>query len=107
MSDTPNAGGFSVVPSPEGRGRKERSIVALETLLDALTDEAKLKEINRAFYDFAKGDPNGFGVQFAVLLQAHCLAMKDFPERAEELIKSLTKKLSALMLSYQNTLKES
>ena len=107
MNEPPKFRNLSVVKPTDSPSQKERSITALELLLDGLTDEAKLREINRAFYDFAKGDPNGFGVQFAVLLQAHCLAMKDFPERAEELMKALTKKLSALMLSYQTTLKES
>jgi hypothetical protein len=103
----PPFGGLSVVPAPDDPDRKQRSIVALEFLLEGLTDEDKLREINRAFYDFAKGDPNGFGVQFAVLLQAHCLSMKAFPERSRQLLEDTLKTFRAMMLAYQTSLKTS
>ena len=107
MGEPPCLSDLSVVPGPEPPpAEPETRRVALELLLEGLTDEAKLREVNRAFYHFARGDPDGFAVQFAVLLQAHCLALKAGPQRIHQALQTETQRLSALLMAYQTALED-
>jgi hypothetical protein len=49
----------------------------LDMLLSGITDPSERKAVTEAFYDFAKGDPCGFSVRFAVLIKAHTLAIQN------------------------------
>jgi len=108
MAEPPPFRDLSVVPGPDfpSAAPPEKRLVALELLLEGLTDEAKLREINRASYHFAKGDPDGFAVQFAVLPQAHCLALKAGPERIHQAWEAETQRLGALLMAYQTALED-
>ena len=107
MAEPPRPSALSVVPGPEPPlPSPETRRVALELLLEGLTDEAKLREVNRAFYRFARGDPDGFAVQFAVLLQAHCLALKAGPQRIHQALAAETQRLGALLMAYQTALED-
>jgi hypothetical protein len=65
MSEQQNLLGFAQVSpdSPE-----------LEFLLHGCTDDNERNVVRYAFHAFARGDPGGFSIQFAVLLQAHARA---------------------------------
>src|ERR1700730_17657219 len=53
----------------------------LEFLLHGCTDDNERNVVRYAFHAFARGDPGGFSIQFAVLLQVHAPAPKSEPER--------------------------
>jgi hypothetical protein len=56
----------------------------LEVMLSGCATDAERKAVRDAFHTFAQGDPGAFGVQFAVLLQAHANALKSASERITE-----------------------
>jgi hypothetical protein len=56
----------------------------LGILLSGCVRDAERKAVREAFYTFAQGDPGGFSVQFAVLLQAHARVLNRAPERLRE-----------------------
>jgi len=56
--------------------------------------DAERKAIREAFYTFAQGDPGGFSVQFAVLLQTHAHMLKCAPE---QLRKALAMELAQMI----------
>jgi hypothetical protein len=70
----------------------------LEFLLMGLT-EAQKRTVIEAFYGFARGDAQGFNARFAVLLQVHALALKNYPSKLKKFfdaeIKSLGEEISA------------
>ena len=53
----------------------------LEFLLHGCADDSERNVVRYAFHAFARGDPGGFSIQFAVLLQAHARGLKSVPER--------------------------
>ena len=53
----------------------------LGILLKGCATDAERKAVHEAFYTFAQGDPGGFSVQFAVLLQTHARMLKCAPEQ--------------------------
>ena len=53
----------------------------LEIMLRSCANDAERKAVREAFYTFAQGDPGGFSVQFAVLLQSHARVLKSAPEQ--------------------------
>jgi hypothetical protein len=58
----------------------------LEFLLHGCTDDNERNVLRYAFHAFARGDPGGFSIQFAVLLQAHARALKSVPERLRKVV---------------------
>jgi len=58
----------------------------LEILLGGCATDAERRAVGEAFYTFAQGDPGGFSVQFAVLLQAHACVLKCAPERLRKVL---------------------
>ena len=58
----------------------------LEFLLRGCTDDNERNVVSYAFHAFARGDPGGFSIQFAVLLQAHARALKSVPERLRKVV---------------------
>jgi hypothetical protein len=58
----------------------------LDFLLHGCTDDNERNVVRYAFYAFARGDPGGFSIQFAVLLQAHARALKSVPERLRKVV---------------------
>jgi hypothetical protein len=58
----------------------------LEFLLHGCTDDNERNVVRYAFHAFARGDPGGFSIQFAVLLQAHARALKSVPERLRKVV---------------------
>ena len=58
----------------------------LEFLLRGCTDDNERNVVRYAFHAFARGDPGGFPIQFAVLLQAHARALKSVPERLRKVV---------------------
>jgi hypothetical protein len=58
----------------------------LEFLLHGCSDDNARNVVRYAFHAFARGDPGGFSIQFAVLLQAHARALKSVPERLRKVV---------------------
>ena len=58
----------------------------LEYLLHGCADETERNVVRHAFHTFALGDPGGFSIQFAALLQAHARALKSAPERLRKAV---------------------
>jgi hypothetical protein len=58
----------------------------LEFLLHGCADDNERNVVRYAFHAFARGDPGGFSIQFAVLLQAHARALKSVPERLRKVL---------------------
>ncbi len=58
----------------------------LEFLLHGCADDNERNVVRYAFHAFARGDPGGFSIQFAVLLQAHARALKSVPERLRRVV---------------------
>jgi hypothetical protein len=74
----------------------------LDILLSSITDPSERKAVTEAFYDFAKGNPYGFSVRFAMLIKAHTLAIQNANKlngkgRAPDLNLEQLAKLSKLM----------
>jgi hypothetical protein len=77
----------------------------LEFLLHGCTDDNERNVVRYAFHAFARGDPGGFSIQFAVLLQAHARALKWVPERLRRVVAmelaTMSESLAAHRLSIQ------
>jgi hypothetical protein len=77
----------------------------LEFLLHGCTDDNERNVVRYAFHAFARGDPGGFSIQFAVLLQAHARALKSVPERLRRVVTmelaTLSESLAVHRLSMQ------
>ena len=65
----------------------------LGILLSGCVTDAERRAVREAFYTFAQGDPGGFSVQFAVLLQAHARVLKCAPE---QFVKALATELAQM-----------
>jgi hypothetical protein len=99
---------ITVVPPPQPANQKSSGISPeLAFLLSGIDDEAQRNSVIGAFYNFAGGQPDGFGAQFAVLLQAFTLAVRLTPEHVKKAFGNESKALQTLLIAYQTSLKES
>jgi hypothetical protein len=78
----------------------------LEFLLMGLTEPQKQTVID-AFYGFARGDAQGFNARFAVLLQVHALALRNYPSRFQKVFEAETKNLGEEIGAQQAVVKQS
>jgi len=97
MSEQQKSLGLAQVPpdSPE-----------LEFLLHGCTDDNERNVVRYAFHAFARGDPGGFSIQFAVLLQAHARALKSVPERLRKVVAMELTTLSDSLVEHRLSIKE-
>src|SRR6516225_385249 len=78
----------------------------LEFLLRGCTDDNERNVVRYAFHAFARGDPGGFSIQFAVLLQAHARALKSVPERLRKVVAMELTTLSDSLVEHRLSIKE-
>ena len=78
----------------------------LEFLLMGLTETQK-QTVTDAFYGFARGDARGFNARFAVLLQVHALALRNYPSKLQKVFDSETKNLGQEIRGQQAVVKQS
>ena len=78
----------------------------LEFLLHGCTDDNERNVVRYAFHAFARGDPGGFSIQFAVLLQAHARALKSVPERLRKVVAMELTTLSDSLVEHRLSIKE-
>jgi hypothetical protein len=78
----------------------------LEFLLHGCTDDNERNVVRYAFHAFARGDPGGFSIQFAVLLQAHARALKSVPERLRKVVAMELATISDFLVAHRLSLKE-
>ena len=78
----------------------------LEFLLLGLTEPQKQTVID-AFYGFARGDAQGFNARFAVLLQVHALALRNYPSKFQKVFDAKIKDLGEEIGAQQAVVKES
>ena len=78
----------------------------LEFLLHGCTDDNERNVVRYAFHAFARGDPGGFPIQFAVLLQAHARALKSVPERLRKVVAMELTTLSDSLVEHRLSIKE-
>ena len=78
----------------------------LEFLLMGLTETQKRTVID-AFYGFARGDAQGFNARFAVLLQVHALALRNYPSKLQQVFDTEIKNLGQEIGGQQAVVKQS
>ena len=78
----------------------------LEFLLMGLT-EAQKQTVIDAFYGFARGDAQGFNARFAVLLQVHALALRNYPSKLQKVFDTEIKTLAEEIGAQQAVVKQS
>lgn len=78
----------------------------LEFLLIGLT-EAQKRTVIDAFYGFARGDAQGFNARFAVLLQVHALALRNYPSKLKKVFDAEIKDLGEEISLQQAVVKQS
>jgi hypothetical protein len=78
----------------------------LEFLLIGLTDAQK-QTVTEAFYGFARGDPQGFNARFALLLQVHALALRNYPSKLKKIFDAEIKNLGGEISAQQAVVKQS
>ena len=78
----------------------------LEFLLTGLT-EAQKQTVIDAFYGFARGDAQGFNARFAVLLQVHALALRNYPSKLQKVFDAEIKNLGDEIGAQQTVVKQS
>jgi hypothetical protein len=78
----------------------------LEYLLHGCTDDTERNVVRHAFHTFALGDPGGFSIQFAALLQAHAHALNSAPERLRKAVAMEFAALSDSLEVHRSSLKE-
>jgi hypothetical protein len=78
----------------------------LEFLLMGLT-EAQKQTVIDAFYGFARGDAQGFNARFAVLLQVHALALRNYPSKLKKVFDAEIKNLGEEISAQQAVVKQS
>jgi hypothetical protein len=78
----------------------------LEFLLRGCTDDNERNVVRYAFHAFARGDPGGFSIQFAVLLQAHARALKSVPERLRKVVAMELATMSDCLVVHRLSIKE-
>ena len=93
---------LSIVPAPDKEPDKGSGASELDFLLCGVKSESERRQISDNFYTFAKGDPQGFSVRFAMLLKALGNAIKN----SVELLARECRGLSAVLIAYQTALKE-
>ena len=97
MSEQQNLLGFAQVsPDPP----------ELEFLLHGCTDDNERNVVRYAFHAFARGDPGGFSIQFAVLLQAHARALKSVTERLRKVVATEFAIISDSLAAHQLSIQE-
>jgi hypothetical protein len=79
----------------------------LEILLSGCATDAECKAVREAFYTFAQGDPGGFSVQFAVLLQAHARVLKCAPDRLRKALANDLTQITQVIISNRSALEGS
>jgi hypothetical protein len=78
----------------------------LEYLLRGCADETERNVVRHAFHTFALGDPGGFSIQFAALLQAHARALKSAPERLRKAVATEFAAISDSLAAHRSSLKD-
>ena len=78
----------------------------LEFLLRGCTDDNERNVVRYAFHAFARGDPGGFSIQFAVLLQAHARALKSVPDRLRKVVATELATMSDSLVVHRLSIKE-
>ena len=78
----------------------------LEYLLHGCADETERNVVRYAFHTFALGDPGGFSIQFAALLQAHTRALNSTPERLRKAVATEFAATSDSLAAYRSSLKD-
>ena len=78
----------------------------LEFLLHGCIDDNERNVVRYAFHAFARGDPGGFSIQFAVLLQAHARALKSVPERLRKVVATELATMSDSLVVHRLSIKE-
>jgi len=78
----------------------------LDFLLHGCTDDNERNVVRYAFHAFARGDPGGFSIQFAVLLQAHARALKSVPERLRKVVATELATMSDSLVVHRLSIKE-
>jgi hypothetical protein len=78
----------------------------LEYLLHGCADETERNVVRHAFHTFALGDPGGFSIQFAALLQAHARALKSAPERLRKAVATEFAAISDSLAAHRSSLRE-
>jgi hypothetical protein len=78
----------------------------LEFLLHGCTDDNERNVVRYAFHAFARGDPGGFSIQFAVLLQAHARALKSVPDRLRKVVATELATMSDSLAVHRLSIKE-
>src|SRR5271169_6801030 len=78
----------------------------LEFLLHGCTDDNERNVVRYAFHSFARGDPGGFSIQFAVLLQAHARALKSVPERLRKVVATEFATISDFLVAHRLSVRE-
>jgi len=78
----------------------------LEFLLHGCTDDNERNVVRYAFHAFARGDPGGFSIQFAVLLQAHSRALKSVPDRLRKVVATELATMSDSLVVHRLSIKE-
>jgi hypothetical protein len=78
----------------------------LEFLLHGCIDDNERNVVRYAFHAFARGDPGGFSIQFAVLLQAHARALRSVPERLRKVVAMELASLSDSLAVHGLSIKE-
>jgi|SRR5580704_9427331 hypothetical protein len=78
----------------------------LEYLLHGCAGETERNVVRHAFHTFALGDPGGFSIQFATLLQAHARALKSAPERLRKAVAIEFAAISDSLAAHRSSLKE-
>jgi hypothetical protein len=79
----------------------------LEIMLRGCVTDAERKAVREAFYTFAQGDPGGFSVQFAVLLQAHARVLKCAPESLRKVVATELALMTDVIVSNRSALRDS
>jgi hypothetical protein len=62
--------------------------------------------VRHAFHTFALGDPSGFSIQFAALLQTHARALKLTPERLRKAVAMEFAAMSGSLATHRSSLKD-
>jgi hypothetical protein len=78
----------------------------LEFLLHGCTDDNERNVVRYAFHAFGRGDPGGFSIQFAVLLQAHARALKSVPDRLRKVVATELATMSDSLVVHRLSIKE-
>ena len=87
-------------------GFAQRSPDSPELEFHGCADDNERNVVRYAFHAFARGDPGGFSIQFAVLLQAHARALKSVPERLHKVVATELATMSDFLVAHRSSLGE-